>query len=161
MSPEPLHPVMNKPSLSGNERQVHVLWSLSAVISPKTWGVCVHSYHQLYTNLTFLCSSLTWLVSESAGAAIIKYHILCDLNYRCLFPHTPGDYELKVPSVLVLVRSLWLEDGHLLAVFSYSLFSGPAWGERDLWFPFLLEGHQPYWIQILLLKLQLTLITSL
>lgn len=136
VSPEPLHPVMNKPSLSRKWGQVPVLWSLSGVLSPKTWGVWVPlSYHQLYTNMTFLCSSLTWLVSESAWAAIIKYHILCDLNYRSLFSHTPGDYELKVPSVLVLVRSLfWHEDGHLLAVFSHSLFSDPAWGEREgLW----------------------------
>lgn len=59
--------------------------------------------------LDLLCSSLTWLVSESAWAAIIKYHILCDFKLQIfIFSHSWRLMSLKVPSVLVLVRSLFL-----------------------------------------------------
>lgn len=105
------------------------------------------SYHQLYTNLTFLCSSLTWFcIWVSLGCHNKIPHTVWLKLQIFIFSHS-GDYELKVPSVLVLVRSLDMKMATFL-LYSHTAFSQILHGEKERpWLSFLLEGHQSYWFK--------------
>ena len=132
VDPKPLHPAMNKylcPGMRGKSMFCDHCLGLSLLRHGGFGSTClVTSFIPTWPS----CAAVWCDMYLSQLGLIKKYHTVWLKLQISIFSHF---WRLKGQGAIGVgtgkVSLFWIADGHLLAVFSHSLSSDPAWGERE------------------------------